>query len=225
MENKSLDSVELRDFRSLLNHGGDLPANVLPERISAIGSTISLRNRKLALFSSRKCPGDIILKTFDLAKHLRETGVTVIGGFHSPMEQECLRILFRGKQPVIICPARSIESGRPIKPEWKAPLEEGRLLVLSPFAPNETRISAARSAARNRFVAAIADDLFFAYADPGGKLEVLGEEAVMLSSVKKRLFTFDSPHNQSLIQLGVTPVEPDSQFNCEGNGGNPDDPE
>jgi len=77
--------------------------------IAVRGDHAALRGRKLALFSSVKCPGDIILKTFDLAQHLRDQGVTVIGGFHSPMEQECLRILLRGKQPVVWCPARSIE--------------------------------------------------------------------------------------------------------------------
>jgi len=48
----------------------------------------------------------------------RDDGVTVISGFHTPVEKECLRILLRGSQPVIICPARSIEGMR-IPPTWK----------------------------------------------------------------------------------------------------------
>ena len=31
-------------------------------------------------------------------------GVPMIGGFHTPMEQECLEVLLRGQQPVVICP-------------------------------------------------------------------------------------------------------------------------
>ena len=57
-------------------------------------------------------------------KELRVSDITVISGFHSPMERECLNILLRGKQSVIICPARSIEGMR-IKSEYKKPLEEG----------------------------------------------------------------------------------------------------
>lgn len=48
-------------------------------------------------------------------KLLRDAGVTVIGEFHSPMEKECLNILLRGSQPIIVCPARSLENMR-IKP-------------------------------------------------------------------------------------------------------------
>ena len=69
-----------------------------PESIQTIGNQEILCEKKLALFCSIKCPGEIILKTYDLARHLRDTGVTVISGFHSPMEKECLRILLRGEE-------------------------------------------------------------------------------------------------------------------------------
>jgi len=71
-----------------------------------------LKKTKLALFCSKKCPGQKILKAFDFARNLRDGQKTVISGFHSPIEKECLRILLRGKQPIIICPARSLEKMR-----------------------------------------------------------------------------------------------------------------
>jgi hypothetical protein len=46
------------------------------------------------------------------------------------MERECLTILLRGTQTVIVCPARSI-NGMRIKKEYEKPLKEGRLLFLS----------------------------------------------------------------------------------------------
>ncbi len=119
-------------------------ADTAPTSITAIGNIGILRNKTLAVFISSKCPGSIILKTYDLMKELRESGVTVISGFHSPMEQECLNILLKGKQPVIICPARNI-AGMRIKPEYTKPLDEGRLLILSPFSEKEKRISAERA--------------------------------------------------------------------------------
>lgn len=47
----------------------------------------------LVLSCSIKCPGNVILKTYDLAGALCDAGVPVIGGFHAPMEKECLDIL------------------------------------------------------------------------------------------------------------------------------------
>ena len=86
-----------------------------PDIITGLGNIDILRHNSAALFCSAKCPGDLILKTYDLAQIIRQSGMTVIGGFHSPMETECLTILLRGTQPVIICPARNINGMRIIK--------------------------------------------------------------------------------------------------------------
>jgi hypothetical protein len=78
----------------------------------------------------------LILDTYDLASALRDAGIPVIGGFHSPMERECLDLLLRGKQPVVVCPARSIHRMR-ISKLWKAPLDDGRRLIPSPFSAKQ----------------------------------------------------------------------------------------
>ena len=57
----------------------------------------------LALFCSTKAPASILLQVHDLAQQWRTGGVTVISGYHSPVEQECLAVLLRGPQPVIVC--------------------------------------------------------------------------------------------------------------------------
>ena len=59
-----------------------------PQSITALGNSDILGNRSIALFCSAKCPGDLILKTYDIAQILRQAGMTVIGGFHSPMEKQ-----------------------------------------------------------------------------------------------------------------------------------------
>jgi len=171
----------------------------VPKAITAIGNLAILRNKTLAVFSSSKCPGKIILQTYDLMKNIREAGITVIGGFHSLMEQECLNILLKGKQPIIFCPARSIKGMR-IKPEYKKPLDEGRLLVLSPFAEKEKRISSERALERNRFIAAIGDSIFIPYAAPNSKTEKLCKE---LLSWGKPVYTLQNESNVNLIAMGV----------------------
>lgn len=55
------------------------------------------------VFCSARAPGDAILRAHDAARRMCDEGVTVISGFHSPIENECLRILLRGKQLIIIC--------------------------------------------------------------------------------------------------------------------------
>jgi predicted Rossmann fold nucleotide-binding protein DprA/Smf involved in DNA uptake len=172
-----------------------------PVTIAAIGNIGILQNKTLAIFSSSKCPGKVILQTYDLMKNIREAGITVIGGFHSPMERECLNILLKGKQQIIFCLARNIEGMR-VKPEYKKPLEEGRLLILSPFTEKAKRISSDRALERNRFIAAIGDSIFIPYAAPNSKTEELCKELVAWN---KPLYTLPSETSSNLIEMGVKP--------------------
>src|SRR5207244_7197156 len=82
------------------------------QRLWAIGKLQILEQPLLGFFCSTKCPGEVILQTYDLARALREAGIPMIGGFHTPMEKECLALLLRGTQPMVICPARSIAQMR-----------------------------------------------------------------------------------------------------------------
>ncbi len=175
-----------------------------PKTLTASGNLDILQRKKLALFCSVKCPGTLILQTYDLARVLRNAGVTVISGFHSPMEKECLALLLRGTQPVIVCPARSIERMR-MPSEWKAPLAEGRLLLLSPFAKKLRRITADLAQKRNELVAALADAVFVAHAAPGSKMEQFCHDMLTLG---KPLLALESDENTSLIANGARPVRP-----------------
>jgi predicted Rossmann fold nucleotide-binding protein DprA/Smf involved in DNA uptake len=169
-----------------------------PESIAALGNLDILKEKKTAFFCSSKCPGDLIIKTYDLARKWRDDGITIIGGFHSPMEQECLTILLRGKQPVIVCPARSIETMR-LKAEYKIPLGEGRLLILSPFAKKDRRVTSETSLARNYFVAALADEIFVTHAAPGSKTEQFCRE---VQEWGKEMRTFENEVNNNILSLG-----------------------
>ena len=66
-----------------------------PEALVALGNTVLLRARRTALFCSARTPGEAILRAHDAARRMRDEGVTVISGFHSPIGKECLRILLR----------------------------------------------------------------------------------------------------------------------------------
>jgi predicted Rossmann fold nucleotide-binding protein DprA/Smf involved in DNA uptake len=168
-------------------------------RVAALGNREHLSLPLLGFFCSAKCPGNLILDTYDLARALRDAGVPVIGGFHSPMERECLDLLLRGKQPVLVCPARSIHRMR-IPQLWKAPLDDGRLLVLSRFSEKQRNATAELAARRNQFVAALADQVFIVHAATGSKTETFCRE---LLAQDKSVLTIDRPENRSLLDLGV----------------------
>ena len=177
--------------------------NRAPELVSACGNLEILQRKTLALFCSVRCPGHLIVQTYDLAHKLRRSGVTVIGGFHSPMERQCLATLVRSPHPVIVCPARSLPKRVP--PEFRLPLEEGRLLLLSPFDEAINRADEETARQRNRFVAALADQIFAAYAAPNSSTERFCREII---AWKKPLYTFAGSANENLLGLGARPINP-----------------
>lgn len=146
-----------------------------PARIFTLGQVELLALPKTALFCSARCPGAAILRAYDQAARWRDSGRCVVSGFHSPVEQECLRILLRGTSPVIISPARGLPKRLP--PEWQEPLEKGRMLILSIFPATLARVTAQLAARRNEVVAALADEVWFAHITPGGQMAKLAQRA------------------------------------------------
>jgi predicted Rossmann fold nucleotide-binding protein DprA/Smf involved in DNA uptake len=183
-------------FPAALKNGG--PALSYP-CISAIGNLKILETQLLGFFCATRCPGNVIVHTYDLARAMRDSAIPVIGGFHSPMEKECLEILLRGTQPLVICPARSIEQMR-LPAMWRMPLAEGRLLILSPFPASHQRPTTALAEQRNRFVAALADEIFVAHAGAGSRIARLCVDMIAQS---KRVYTLDLPENAQLVRDGV----------------------
>jgi predicted Rossmann fold nucleotide-binding protein DprA/Smf involved in DNA uptake len=90
--------------------------------------------------------------------------------------------------------------------EWRGPIEQGRLLIVSPFAAGQRRATKELASARTRFVAALADAVIVAHATPGGKTEALCREIL---TWRKPLYTFDTPENAHLIALGALALAPD----------------
>jgi predicted Rossmann fold nucleotide-binding protein DprA/Smf involved in DNA uptake len=184
-----------------------------PIALTARGNLSVLRNRpqdrRIALFCSIQCPGAIITQAYELVRCLGSVGVTVISGFHSPMEKECFRTLLNGTSSSIYCPARAIEELR-IRTEWRPALDQGRLLLLSSFEDREQRPTTGRAKLRNHLVAALADVVFVAHATPGGKLERFCRDLGMWG---KPIFTLATDENANLLTLGAKPVRPEQITN------------
>ena len=115
------------------------------------------------------------------------------------MPVRCLSILLRGKQPVIVCPARRIDGMR-VPTALRAGIADGRLLLLSPFTEKQRRATGELAHERKRFVAALATRVFIAHAAPGGMTEALCREVL---SWGKTVHTFDTPSNAHIIAMGA----------------------
>jgi hypothetical protein len=133
-----------------------------------IGNLSILELPKTAFLCSRQIPAEAVLKCYDWAIQMREAGRCVISGFHSPLEQDVLHYLLKGTQPVIMALARGM------KTSWEQPiqkaLDEGRLLIVTPFGEQAKRTSADTAAVRNDLMLQLADEIVVGYADPMGML-------------------------------------------------------
>lgn len=161
--------------------------------------------RKLGVFCSIECPGELILRTYDLARLLANIGHwAVIGGFQSPIEQEFLIALLRGTTPAIVCPARTLHATS-LEP-YRQAIDQGRLLLMSAFASYERRMTRQTCERRNTFVAAVADRVFVSYASPGGMVERMCRDLLVQH---KPVFVFDSQHNRAIMDAGAIGVSCD----------------
>ena len=172
-----------------------------PSFLEAQGDLRLLRGCKLALFCSVRSPGSILSKSFDLANGLFKNLVTVMSGFHSPIEKEWFALLQRSATPMISCPARSLEKRR-LSPEERSLMAQGRYLLLN-FRLSEGRITRETAFQRNLCMAAAADLVFVAYAAPGGKTEYLCEQ---VRKWGKPVWTFADAATAHLQKLGVRSI-------------------
>lgn len=136
-----------------------------------LGNQEILKHYKTAFLCSQKCPAEIVLNSYDWAKEQRKQGTCVVCGNHSQIEKDVFDILLKGNQPLILVLARGMKS------QWSSPimsaLNNGRLLVVSPFEKSVKRVTRATAEFRNKYMIELAQKVHAAYAANGGMLERL----------------------------------------------------
>lgn len=168
-----------------------------PESAATLGNFQLLSYPKLAIFCSGACPAAIVSQAEQVMRKVMDAGITVISGFHSEFEKQCVKMLVRGDQPIIISPARSLDKLR-IRPEYKKALENGRLLFLSFFRSHRHRSDREMAFKRNLYVAALAERILIVHAAPSSKTEQLCRE---LLRWQKPVYTICDKDNQNLARL------------------------
>jgi hypothetical protein len=157
----------------------------------------------IAFFCSQSCPGDVILRAQDWANARDAQSPPVIGGFHTPVERDVLRILLRGGAPVIIVLARTVTGWRPPAPLGTAirdAIGTGVAKIVSPFPENHRRTTTASAEIRNHHILTLTQAILIAHAAHGSKTESLAKRAITMGL---SVGTFQSPNNAYLIGMGA----------------------
>ncbi len=154
--------------------------------VFTFGDSAIAECHKTAFLCSRNYPAGAVLRIYDWAKEMCDAGECVISGFHSPLERDVLDILLKGRQPIILAAARGLPKRYPA--ETKQAIEDGRLLVVSPFPDSTHRITADTARKRNAFMLSVAGRVVVGYAKEKGSLaEALravsaGKEVIRLAN-------------------------------------------
>jgi predicted Rossmann fold nucleotide-binding protein DprA/Smf involved in DNA uptake len=188
--------------------------------VYGVGNRDILKQNCLGLICSVQCPGSVMIKTFDAIRELRDAGIVIAGGFHSPMEQDCLEFLLRGEQPVVVCPAKNPAYVRP-PATWQSALEAGRLVLVSPFGEDVRRMTRARAKSRNEFVSALATAVLIPHASSGGNAAAIARQ---ITRQGRPLFTTDDEVNSGLVGWGAWLYSVDRIRQCVTDIGSCKDP-
>lgn len=136
-------------------------------QIEYLGNKKLLELRKVAFLCSQTVSSGAILRCYDWATQMVDSGKVVIGGFQSKIEKDVLYFLLKGGQPVIIVIARKMYKELPN--ELTKLMNEGRLLIIS-TAPNAVRASKDTANKRNSYISEMADEIVFGYISKNSSL-------------------------------------------------------
>lgn len=135
-----------------------------------LGNTELLSMPKTAFLASSTIAPDVVLRCYDWATGGHES--CVVSGFSSRLERDVLHFLLRAKVPVIMVLARRMY--KEIPEEMKAPLEQGRLLIIS--TSTAVRQSRNTALARNRYICELSDHIIMVGVTENSSLYGLREE-------------------------------------------------
>ena len=118
------------------------------------------------------------------------------------MERECLDILLRGNQPVVLCAGKGLPGLR-LGRDARRGVRENRFVVISPFGQNLRRTTAAQAVVRNDLVTTLAGAVWVPYTVPRGKTWSTVRRALYRG---QKVFTFADKENSELVEFGAHPL-------------------
>lgn len=136
--------------------------------LQGVGEQALLKAPLTAFFASRQCHGSAIRAAMDWAIDQAHAQQTIIGGFHSPLEQSVLQVLLQARCPAVAVLARPVAKAM-LPPGWKTAILEGRMMIVS-ASTQAKRLTSEEALQRNELTAHLADTIVIAHASAGGTL-------------------------------------------------------
>lgn len=191
------------DYRTL-----DVPEQAVslfgrkPSTLWYLGNTSLLDHTLIGIVSARAAESYLNSRTEELLRELTGIQATFIGGWHSSLEKESLKVLLRESPRVIVCLAKSVNRFGFFQ-ELKTLLNQDRLLLVTHCGPRAKRISRDASLKRNYLVAGLAKALLVLAAPEGSATFKLAASVIQLG---KPVFAPEQPANKSLFACGALPA-------------------
>jgi predicted Rossmann fold nucleotide-binding protein DprA/Smf involved in DNA uptake len=174
-----------------------------PPKLWCLGEPAILTRKLLGILSARQIDSDLALKSAQLLKQLGSLEeVSFVGGWHSPLEEEALRILLAQAAPIVFCIPKSLN--RFLVPlDVKNRVSQRKVLLLTHCSPKAKRISRYASIRRNQLVMGLATALLVLSAPPGSASLKLAKSALR---VGKPVLTPEHRMNKELLGYNALPA-------------------
>ena len=130
-----------------------------------------MKHYKTGFLSSRKCPAEVVLKSYEWAKRQRTQDNCVICGNHSQIERDIFEILLKGDQPLVLVLPRGLKKRWDTL--WLENVEKDRLLIISPFPKEIKRVTRETAIRKNETILSLSDKIVVGYKSSKGQLDRL----------------------------------------------------
>lgn len=174
-----------------------------PPKLWCAGEQRILNNRLLGIISAREADAELTARSAQLLEQLASLKeVAFIGGWHSPLEKEALRVLLGSSAKIVMCVAKSLRRLTPPL-EIENRVRQGQALLLTHCSPKAKRISREASLRRNQLVMGLAAALLILSAPEGSSSLDLAKSALHYG---KPVLTPEHRLNDRLLAAGALPA-------------------
>jgi predicted Rossmann fold nucleotide-binding protein DprA/Smf involved in DNA uptake len=174
-----------------------------PPSLWCRGDLTILNHTPLGIISARKVDSDLALKSAQLLEELRSLrDVCYVGGWHSPLEEEALRVLLAQEASIIFCVSKGLDRFIP-SVDVASRVNQGQALLLTHCSPKAKRITRDASMRRNHLVVELAKVLLILSAPEGSASLNLARSALRQG---KTVHTLEHRLNKNLLIAGAVPA-------------------
>jgi DNA processing protein len=174
-----------------------------PPSLWCLGDLTILNHTLLAIISAREIDSDLALESSQLLKQLAFIkDVSFVGGWHSPLEEQALRILLAQEVSIVFCVSKALERFIP-SIEVVSRVVQGQALLLTHCSPKAKRITRDASMRRNELVVELAKAVLVLSAPEGSASLKLARSALGRG---KPVHTLEHRLNKDLLIAGAVPA-------------------